>query len=64
MAVRYHNGTLISENVKDGNVDNTNVAHLVTLVRNDPKGALVDGTSDTGDGVGGVLASVALLHLL
>merc|ERR1719365_526224 len=62
--------------VKDleaSDVEDTNVAHplhlwvtesLVTLVRNDPKGALIDGTSDTGDGVGGVLASIALLHPL
>ena len=37
---------------------------LVTLVGNDPEGPLVDGTSDTGNGVGGVLAGVPLLHPL
>ena len=37
---------------------------LVTLVGNDPEGPLVDGTSDTGNGVGSILAGVPLLHPL
>ena len=52
---------VVIEDLKSGNVKDPNVGDLlhgwvaqglVTLVHNDPKGALVDGASDASHGVG------------
>merc|ERR1719295_395249 len=65
--------TVVVEDLKAGNVEDTNVGDLlhgwvaeglVTLVDDDPEGTLVDGTGDAGDGVGSVGAGGALLHPL
>ena len=65
--------TVVVEDLKAGNIEHTNVGDLlhggvaqglVTLVDDNPEGTLVDGTGDTGNGVGSVGASGALVHPL
>ena len=64
---------VVVEDLKAGNIEHTNVGDLlhggvaqglVTLVDDNPEGTLVDGTGDTGNGVGSVGASGALVHPL
>merc|ERR1712015_525369 len=64
---------VVVEDLEAGDVEDTDVGDLlhggvaqglVTLVHSDPEGPLIDGTSDTGDGVGSVGACRALLHPL
>ena len=65
--------TIVVEDFKAGNVKDTNVGDLlhggvaqglVTLVHSNPKGPLVDGAGNAGNGVGGVGASGTLVHPL
>ena len=62
---------VVVEDLKSGNVKDTDVGDLlhgwvaqglVTLVHNDPKGALVDGTSDASNGVGSSGTCRSLVH--
>ena len=64
---------VVVKDLKAGDVKNANVGDLlhggvaqglVTLVNDNPEGTLVDGTGDTGNGVGSVGAAAALLHPL
>merc|ERR1711952_435556 len=64
---------VVVEDLEAGNVEHTNVGDLlhgwvaqglVTLVDDNPEGTLVDGTGDTGNGVGSVGAGGTLLHPL
>merc|ERR1719412_759281 len=65
--------TVVIKDLKAGNVKHTNVVNLlhggvdeslVTFVHDNPEGSLVDGTSDTGHGVGSVGTGGALAHPL
>merc|ERR1719210_2405328 len=64
---------VVVEDLETSNIQDTNVLHLlhggvnqggVTLVHDEPEGSLVDGTSNTGHGVGSVVTGGALLHPL
>merc|ERR1712242_78934 len=64
---------VVVEDLEASNIQDTNVLHLlhggvnqggVTLVHGEPEGSLVDGTSNTGHGVGSVVTGGALLHPL
>merc|ERR1712015_531015 len=64
---------VVVEDLKAGNIEHTNVGDLlhggvaqglVTLVDDNPEGTLVDGTGNTGNGVGSVGASGALVNPL
>merc|ERR1719270_1859972 len=64
---------VVVEDLEAGNIEHTNVGDLlhrginqglITLVDDDPEGALVDGASDAGHRVGSVLAGGALVHPL
>merc|ERR1712015_147358 len=65
--------TVVVKDLKTSNVEDTNVGDLlhggvaqglVTLVDDNPEGTLVDGTGNTGNGVGSVGASGALVNPL
>ena len=64
---------VVVEDLEASDIEDTNVLDflhagvdesLVTFLHNNPEGSLVDGTSDTSNRVGGVLAGVALLNPL
>ena len=63
---------VVVEDLKSGNVKDTDVGDLlhgwvaqglVTLVHDDPKGALVDGTGDARHGIGSSGTRGSLVHL-
>merc|ERR1719400_2346188 len=65
--------SIVVEDLEAGDVEDSDVGDLlhggvaqglVTLVHSDPESPLVDGTSDAGNRVGGVVAGRALVHPL